>query len=100
MDRISVVFPPVCLMCGGQMRLIAFITEGMEIRKILQHIAVDAQAPAHSPPAASPLGAAVIRRWARGVEVQPHWLSCSVVLRHMRLELRSFRPRHRLPSLI
>ncbi|HAL39964.1 MAG TPA: hypothetical protein DCP03_18410 [Polaromonas sp.] len=32
-------------MCGGQMRLIAFITEGAQIRKILDHIGVDSQAP-------------------------------------------------------
>jgi len=33
------------------MRLIAFITEGVQIRKILEHIGVDAQPPAHSPSA-------------------------------------------------
>ena len=41
-------------MCGGQMRLIAFITEGAQIRKILKHIGVDPEppriAPAHGPP--------------------------------------------------
>lgn len=43
--RIYEVFPLVCPMCGGQMRLIAFITEGTETRKILEHIGVDSQAP-------------------------------------------------------
>ncbi len=38
-------FPLLCPLCGGQMRLIAFITEGTEIRKILEHIGVDSQAP-------------------------------------------------------
>ena len=36
------VFPRVCPICGGQMRLIAFITEGAEVRKILEYIGVDA----------------------------------------------------------
>jgi len=43
--RIYEVFPLVCPMCGGQMRLIAFITEGTETRKILKHIGVASQAP-------------------------------------------------------
>ena len=43
--RIYEVFPLLCPMCGGQMRLIAFITEGMQIRKILDHIGVDSQPP-------------------------------------------------------
>ena len=33
--RIYEVFPLLCPLCGGQMRLIAFITEGSQIRKIL-----------------------------------------------------------------
>ena len=36
------VFPRVCPICGGQMRLIAFITEGAEVRQILEYIGVDA----------------------------------------------------------
>jgi hypothetical protein len=47
-------FPLLCPMCGGQMRLIAFITEGAQIRKILDHIGVDSEppriAPARGPP--------------------------------------------------
>jgi hypothetical protein len=31
--RIYEVFPLLCPKCGGQMRLIAFITEGTQIRK-------------------------------------------------------------------
>jgi hypothetical protein len=30
-------------MCGGQMRLIAFITEGTQIRKILDHIGAESE---------------------------------------------------------
>jgi hypothetical protein len=33
--RIYEVFPLLCPICGAQMRLIAFITEGVQIRKIL-----------------------------------------------------------------
>ena len=40
-------------MCSGQMRLIAFITEGSQIRKILNHIGVDSE-PAHIAPARGP----------------------------------------------
>ena len=39
--RIYEVFPLLCPLCGGQMRLIAFITEGTQIRRILDHIGVD-----------------------------------------------------------
>jgi hypothetical protein len=47
--RIYEVFPLLCPMCGGQMRIIAFITEGAQIRKILDHIGVDSQPPYISP---------------------------------------------------
>ena len=43
--RIYEVFPLLCPMCGGQMRLIAFITEGAQIKRILEHIGMDSQAP-------------------------------------------------------
>ncbi len=33
--RIYEVFPLLCPICGGQMRLIAFITEGAQIRQLL-----------------------------------------------------------------
>jgi hypothetical protein len=51
--RIYEVFPLVCPICGGQMRLIAFITEGTQIRRILDHIGVDS-APPHIAPARGP----------------------------------------------
>jgi hypothetical protein len=43
--RIYEVFP----LCGWQMRLIASITEGTQIRKILDHIGGDSEPPAHQP---------------------------------------------------
>ena len=53
--RIYEVFPLVCPICGGQMRLIAFITEGAQIRQILDHIGVDSQAPRIAPARGPPL---------------------------------------------
>ena len=47
--RIYEVFPLVCPMCGGQMRIIAFITHSAEIRHILNHIGVESAPPVHHP---------------------------------------------------
>jgi len=53
--RIYEVFPLLWPVCGGQMRLIAFMTEGTQIRKILDRIGVVCEpphiAPARGPPA-------------------------------------------------
>lgn len=53
--RIYEVFPLLCQICGGQMRLIAFVTEGTQIRKILNHIGVDPDPPHISPARGPPL---------------------------------------------
>ena len=53
--RIYEVFPLMCPMCGGQMRLIAFITEGAQIKRILEHIRVDSEPPHISPARGPPL---------------------------------------------
>lgn len=42
--RIYKAFALVCPLHGGNMRLIAFITEGVQISRILEHIDVDTQA--------------------------------------------------------
>lgn len=72
--KIYEVFPLLCPMCGGQMRLIAFITEGAQIRKILDHIGVDSEpphiAPARGPPLWEDCGDA---QMGEGVEVEPDW---------------------------
>ena len=47
--RVYEVFRLLCPMCGGQIRLNAFITEGAQIRKILEHIGVDSEPPRISP---------------------------------------------------
>jgi hypothetical protein len=53
--RIYEVFPLLCPKCGGQMRLIAFTTEGTQIRRILDHIGVDSEPPHISPARRPPL---------------------------------------------
>ena len=49
------VFPLLCPKCGGQMCLIAFVTEGTQIRKILDHIGADSEPPQKSPALGPPL---------------------------------------------
>ena len=71
--RIYEVFPLLCPMCGGQMRLIAFITEGAQIRKILDHIGVDSQPPHISPARGPPLWGDCDAQMGEGVEVEPDW---------------------------
>ena len=53
--RIYEVFPLLCPLCGGQVRLIVLITEGTQIRKILDHIGVDSESPQISPACEPPL---------------------------------------------
>ena len=38
MARIYEVIPLLCPLCGGQMRIIAFITHSADIRHILEHM--------------------------------------------------------------
>lgn len=51
--RIYEVFPLLCSLCRGQMRLIAFITHSADIRQILDHIGVESDPP-HIPSARGP----------------------------------------------
>jgi len=53
--RIYEVFPLVCPRCGGSMRILAFVTEGVQIRRILEHFGVDIQAPRIAPARGPPL---------------------------------------------
>ena len=72
--RIYGVFPLLCPMCGGQMRLIAFITEGVQIRRILDHIGVDSE-PAHISPARGPplWDDGSDAQTDEGVHIEPDW---------------------------
>ena len=55
MARIYEVFPLLCPLCGGQMRIIAFITHSAEIRQLLDHIGVASEPPRISPARGPPL---------------------------------------------
>ena len=71
--RIYEVFPLLCPKCGGQMRLIAFVTEGTQIRKILDHIGVDAEPPHIAPARGPPLWDDCDAQTVEGVAVEPDW---------------------------
>ena len=72
--RIYEVFPLLCPMCGGQMRLIAFITEGTQIRRILDHIGVDSEPPRISPARGPPLwDDCSDAQTGEGVAAEPDW---------------------------
>jgi hypothetical protein len=49
------VFPLLCPICGGQMRIIAFITYSAEIRHILERIGAEAEPPRIAPARGPPL---------------------------------------------
>ena len=72
--RIYEVFPLICPHCGGTMRIIAFITFGADIHKILEHIGVDSEAPRITPARGPPLwddcGA---QDQGEGVDIRPDW---------------------------
>ncbi len=61
--RIYEAFPLLCPMCGGQMRIIAFITHSADIRQILDHIGVESEPPHITPARGPPLWKAATRRW-------------------------------------
>jgi len=73
--RIYEVFPLLCPLCGGQMRIIAFITHSADIRHILEHIGVASEPPQISPARGPPLqnGTSHGPLWgaARAATVQP-----------------------------
>ena len=72
--RIYKVFPLLCPICGGQMRLIAFITEGTQIRKILDHIGVDSEPPHISLARGSPLwDECGDTQMDDGAQIEPDW---------------------------
>jgi hypothetical protein len=75
--RIYEVFTLVCPQCGSNMQLIAFTTEGVQIRRILEHIGVDAQVPPIAPARGPPLWDACDAQGAVGVgqgaPIDPDW---------------------------
>ena len=71
--RIYEVFPLVCPLCGGQMRIIAFITHSADIRHILDHIGVDSELPHIAPARGPPLWDGVDAPDDVGIEAWPDW---------------------------
>ena len=71
--RIYEVFPLLCPKCGGQMRLIAFVTEGTQIRRILDHIGVDSEPPHIAPARGPPLWDDCDAQTDEGVHIEPDW---------------------------
>ena len=69
--RIYEVFPLLCPLCGGQMRLIAFTTEGAQIRKILDHIGVDSELPHIAPARGPPLWGDCDAQTDDGAQIEP-----------------------------
>ena len=72
--RIYEIFPLLCPLCGGQMRIIAFITHSADIRQILNHIGADSEPPHISPARGPPLwdecGGA---QMDDGAQIEPNW---------------------------
>jgi Putative transposase len=71
--RIYEVFPLLCPMCGGQMRIIAFITQSADIRQMLDHIGVQAEPPNIAPARGPPLWEGCDAPVGEGVESEPDW---------------------------
>jgi hypothetical protein len=71
--RIYEVFPLLCPICGGQMRIIAFITHSAEIRQILEHIGVDPEPPRLSPARGPPLWEDCDAQRGEGAQAEPDW---------------------------
>ena len=71
--RIYEVFPLLCPMCGGQMRIIAFITHSADIRQMLDHIGVQAEPPCISPARGPPMWEDCDAQMGEGAQVEPDW---------------------------
>lgn len=71
--RIYEVFPLVCPLCGGQMRILAFITHRADIRHILDHIGVDSEPPHITPARGPPLWEDCDAPADDGVQGEPGW---------------------------
>jgi hypothetical protein len=71
--RIYEVLPLLCPNCGGQMRLIAFITHSADIRQILDHIGADSEPPHMAPARGPPLWEDCDAQVDAGVQTEPDW---------------------------
>lgn len=71
--RIYEVFPLLCPICGGQMRIIAFLTHSADIRYILDHIGAASEPPHIAPARGPPLWDDCGAQMDDGVQAEPHW---------------------------
>ncbi|MEY3145936.1 MAG: hypothetical protein RL342_1607, partial [Pseudomonadota bacterium] len=71
--RIYEVFPLLCPLCGGQMRIIAFITYSADIGQILEHIGAETEPPRITPARGPPLWDGADAQVGDGVDVAPDW---------------------------
>jgi hypothetical protein len=71
--RIYEVFPLLCPICGGQMRIIAFITHSADIRHILDHIGADSEPPRIAPARGPPLWDDCGDAPGEGMQIGPDW---------------------------
>ena len=71
--RICEVFPLLCPICGGQMRITAFITHSADIRQIPNHIGVDSEPPRITPVRGPPLWERADAQMGDGVDVASDW---------------------------
>ena len=71
--RIYEVFPLLCPICGGQMRIIAFITHSADIRHILNHIGVPSEPPHITPVRGPPLWEGCDAQVGEEPQIEPDW---------------------------
>jgi hypothetical protein len=71
--RICRLFPLLCPICGGQMRIIAFITRSAVIAQILDHIGADSELSHIAPARGSPLLEECDAQVGEGAAVEPDW---------------------------
>ena len=71
--RIFEVFPLLCPLCGGQMRIIALITHSADVRHMLDHIGVPAEPPCISPARGPPLWEDCDAQAGEAAQIEPDW---------------------------
>jgi hypothetical protein len=71
--RIYEVFPLVCSICGGHMRIIAFITHSADIRQILVSLGVESEAPHIAQARGPPLWEDCDAHSGEGTQIGPDW---------------------------
>jgi hypothetical protein len=89
--RIYEVFALLCPICGGQMRIIAFITHSADIRHILEHIGAETEPPRITPARGPPLWDgcdAQMGDGVDGVDVEPDWDEAAQPAPHFEVDQR------------